>query len=470
MTANPTFFWYDLETFGLNPSYDRIAQFAGQRTDMNLNPVGDPVVLYCKPSMDYLPDPLACLITSITPQETIQKGLPEAEFIEKVNREFSVPNTCVCGFNSIRFDDEFIRNALYRNFFDPYEREWKNMNTRWDILDLVRAAHDLRPENISWPPKNPQNGNPVFKLTELTAANGIDQTGAHDAMVDVRATIAMARLIKSRIPRLFSYFFKLRLKSEVKNMIGMPFAEPSLLTCAAFTSPSGCTSLIAPITPSVSSPNNIICFDLKQDINRLLTADPDSILQTPGIIRVAMNKCPALSPLKILTPELEARLGISRAACMSRYEELRKHPELTVRIREQEEKAKFDQIDDIDFQLYDRFFPDSDRASFGTILATAPSQRLRLNLSFTDKRCPEMLWRHVCRNYPETLDPDNMRKWKSFCSSRLLCPPGEIQCDLQFYERKVAERLASNEVTPEGKAVMQKLREYGASLKSMLFS
>ena len=261
MKNNPTFFWYDLETFGLNPSYDKIAQFAGQRTDSNLNPIGNPIVLYCKPPMDYLPDPLSCLITSITPQETIEKGLPESEFIERINNEFSVPNTCVCGFNSIRFDDEFIRNSLYRNFFDPYQREWKNGNSRWDILDLARAAHDLRPEKIFWPPVNPKTGNPVFKLTELTKANGIDQTGAHDAMVDVRATIAIARLIKNRLPKLFDYFFNLRNKADVKNLIGLPFATPTLLTCAQFTSQTGCTSLITPITPSVNSPNNIICFD-----------------------------------------------------------------------------------------------------------------------------------------------------------------------------------------------------------------
>lgn len=466
----PTLFWYDLETFGLDASYDKIAQFAGQRTDMDLNPIGSPVVLYCKPPMDYLPDPLACLVTSITPQETIEKGLPECEFIERINNEFSQPGTCVCGFNSLRFDDEFIRNALYRNLLDPYEREWKNMNSRWDILDLVRAAHDLRPEKLKWPPKNPATGNPVFKLTELTKANGIDQTGAHDAMVDVRATVAIARLIKEREPRLFSYLFRIRSKTEVKNMIGTPFAVPCLLTSVSFTSPSGCTSMIVPITPSISSPNTMICFDLRQDMTGLLTAPEDSILQTPGIIRVALNKCPALSPLSVLSPEMEARLNINRSACLSRYDMLKQHAELIIKIRKADEAIKFEEVDDSDFQLYSGFFPDSDIAGFELIRKAPPAQKLGLNLRFSDKRCSQLVWRYVCRNYPEALDPDNMRRWKSFCSARLLCPPGNIQNNLQFFERKVKEKLSSDEIPPEGKVVMQRLKEYGDSLKSQIFS
>lgn len=470
MKTTPTFFWYDLETFGLNPSYDKIAQFAGQRTDMDLNPIGDSIILYCKPPMDYLPDPLSCLVTSITPQETIEKGFCEAEFIEKINQEFSVPNTCVCGFNSLRFDDEFIRNALYRNFFDPYQREWKNFNSRWDILDLVRAAHDLRPQDINWPPKNPKTGNPVFKLTELTKANDIDQTGAHDAMVDVRATIAVAKLVKTKAPRLFSYFFKLRSKTEVKNLIGTPLSTPSLLTCASFTSPTGCTRLICPITPSVSSPNNIICFDLSQDVNVLLSAPQETLLQSPGIIRVALNKCPALSPISVLNEEIATRLGINTKACLASYNQLKQHPELIASIREAESRNEFTDVDDPDFQIYSGFFSDSDLHNFEIIRKTPPSQRIRLNLSFNDKRCPKMLMRHVCRNYPEALDPDTMRKWKSFCSSRLLCPPGDIQNNLQFYERKIQEKLESTDIDPEGKLVMQKLREYGDQLKDLVFT
>ena len=460
-----SFFWYDLETFGLNPSYDRIAQFAGQRTDLDLNPIGDPVILYCKLSADYIPDPAACLVTGITPQEVKAKGLPESEFIEKINNLFSVPGTCVCGFNSLRFDDEFIRNTLYRNFLDPYQREWKNGNSRWDILDLVRACHDFRPEGINWPGPS-EKGNPVFKLTEMTAANNIEQIGAHDAMVDVNATIAVARLIKRVQPRLFNHYLGLRSKVEAKNYLNpQDTPKPVLHTCAAFTNPKGCTSLIVPITPHVTNENSIVCFDLTKDIAPLLSAKSEDVFKVNGVIKVAVNKVPFLARPNALKSADYQRLGIDFAACMSRYEEITKHrTELIVKIRANADD-EFQSPDDPDFQIYSKFFSDYDKRLFSVIRQTPPEQRLNLKLDFEDPRCSQMLWRHVCRNYPLVLDEQNLAKWKSFSSTRLLCPPGDPINDINFVSRKIDEKLSDTSLDARQKEILSKLREYILSLK-----
>jgi exodeoxyribonuclease-1 len=175
-----TLLWYDLETFGRNPRYDRIAQFAAIRTDDRFVPMEEPVVLYGKLSPDYLPDPLACLITGITPQEANSKGLCEAELVRAIDVHLSRPGTCALGYNTIAFDDEFIRNLYYRNFHDPYKREWADGNSRWDILDLARAARDLRPEGIHWPVT--EDGKPTVKLELLTQANHLSHEHAHDAL------------------------------------------------------------------------------------------------------------------------------------------------------------------------------------------------------------------------------------------------------------------------------------------------
>ena len=460
-----SFFWYDLETFGLNPSYDRIAQFAGQRTDLDLNPIGDPVILYCKLSADYIPDPAACLVTGITPQEVKAKGLPESEFIEKINNLFSIPGTCVCGFNSLRFDDEFIRNTLYRNFLDPYQREWKNGNSRWDILDLVRACHDFRPEGINWPGPS-EKGNPVFKLTEMTAANNIEQIGAHDAMVDVNATIAVAKLIKRVQPRLFNHYLGLRSKVEAKNYLNpQDTPKPVLHTCAAFTNPKGCTSLIVPITPHVTNENSIVCFDLTKDIAPLLSAKSEDVFKVNGVIKVAVNKVPFLARPNALKSADYQRLGIDFAACMSRYEEITKHrTELIVKIRSNADD-EFQSPDDPDFQIYSKFFSDYDKRLFSVIRQTPPEQRLNLKLDFEDPRCSQMLWRHVCRNYPLVLDEQNMAKWKSFSSTRLLCPPGDPINDIYFVSRKIDEKLSDTSLDARQKEILSKLREYMLSLK-----
>nr|GFC99807.1 hypothetical protein [Tanacetum cinerariifolium] len=115
------------------------------------------------------------------------------------------------GYNTLRFDDEMTRYSLYRNFFDPYGREWQGGNSRWDLIDVVRTAYALRPEGIVWPE---EEGRVTLKLERLTAANGIDHGQAHDALSDVRATIALARLIRDKQPKLYDYLFQLRSKHK----------------------------------------------------------------------------------------------------------------------------------------------------------------------------------------------------------------------------------------------------------------
>jgi exodeoxyribonuclease-1 len=462
-----TIFWYDLETFGLDSHYDRIAQFAGQRTDLELNPIGEPVVYYCNLSSDYLPDPLSCLITGITPQEVNKKGICENDLIARINEEFSVPNTTVAGFNNIRFDDEFIRNALYRNFLDPYKREWENSCSRWDIIDLVRAAYDLRPEGITWPQRKAETGNPTFKLTALTEANGIDQVGAHDALVDVNATIAIARLVKNQQPRLYSYYYDLRKKAKVKEIVVTPFGEPVLYTASFFSTKEGCSRLIVPLTPLPDNGNSILCFDLSKDIAPLFQATAETIMHVDGVFTLAVNKCPFVSKASVLTDKLAVKLGIDKELAYFRYRQICAQPKLLLLGREY--KDSFEPVKDADFLLYDGFFPDSDHKRFELIRKAEPKDKLSLNLSFDDPRSSQLLFRHVCRNWEGILDEETKTKWRSFCANRILNPPGDIKVNWEFYRRKVDEKLASNDTLPEEKLVLAKLKEYGSELEKKIF-
>ena len=191
MTAQ-TFLWHDYETFGAVPRRDRPSQFAAIRTDAALNEIGEPLMIYCKPAPDYLPSPEATLITGITPQLCLERGLPEHEFAAQVERAFSQPGTIGVGYNTIRFDDEVTRFLFWRNLIDPYAREWQNECGRWDLLDVVRLTYALRPDGIQWPKK--EDGSASFKLEDLAKANGLLHESAHDALSDVRATIAPAAL------------------------------------------------------------------------------------------------------------------------------------------------------------------------------------------------------------------------------------------------------------------------------------
>ena len=464
----PTIFWYDIETFGLDSRYDRISQFAGQRTDLELRPIGEPVVFYVRLSDDYLPDPLSCTITNITPQMVNKSGMCEAEAIKRINGEFSKPKTTVAGFNNIRFDDEFIRNALYRNFYDPYRREWEGGNSRWDIIDLVRAAYDLRPQGITWPPAKEGTGNPTFRLTALTEANNIDQEGAHDALVDVRATIAIARLIKEKQPRLYDYAFALRTKVRVKQIAKAPFGQPVLYTTPIFTKNQGCSRLVTPITHLKGNANAIICFDLSKDITPLLTAEANELLKVDGVVILSINKCPFISPLSVLTDELAVKLDIDKKGALLRHKELVKHPELLLKARSIDES--YEGVDDVDFMLYDGFFGDADQRRFEIVRGADPKEKLSLNLPFEDRRVADLLFRHVGRNWPEALDGEQMARWKSFCANRLLNPPGTTKMNLAFYTRKIAERLQSVETEASEKKILAELKSYGEELEKRVFS
>ena len=298
--ARPTFLFHDYETFGTHPALDRPAQFAAIRTDDEFNIIGEPEVFYCKPADDYLPQPGAVMVTGITPQEAREKGVNEAEFARRIHDLFTVPNTCVVGYNNIRFDDEVTRNIFYRNFYDPYAWSWQNRNSRWDLLDIMRACYALRPEGINWPEN--EEGLTSFRLEHLTRANGIEHSNAHDAMADVYATIAMAKLVKSAQPRLFEYLLSHRSKQKLMTLIDVPQMKPLVHISGMFGAWRGNTSWVAPLAWHPDNRNAVIMVDLAGDISPLLELDSDTLrerLYTPKNDRAAAslaNSVPRCTP------------------------------------------------------------------------------------------------------------------------------------------------------------------------------
>lgn len=447
-----TIYWHDYETFGANPSRDRPAQFAGIRTDLELNIVGEPDTFYCRLAEDYLPAPEAILITGITPQLVNSKGLLEKEFMARINNIFSVANTCVAGYNSLRFDDEVTRYGFYRNFIDPYAREWRNGNSRWDIIDLVRACYALRPEGINWPER--EDGSPSFKLEHLTLANGLGHEKAHDAMSDVYATIALARLIREHQPRLFDYYFGLRKKTAVADQLDVLNMTPLVHVSSKIPATQGCTTLIAPVTYHPVNRNAVICVNLNMDISPLLELEVNDIHRRMYTARedlsedelpipvklVHLNKCPFIAPTKTLSDDRAATLGIDKAFAREQFRKLRQSSELRqklVALYEIEHEAS---ITDPDRMLYSGgFFSDADRNKMEIIRNTAPQNLAALDLQFDDARLPEMLFRYRARNYPALLNYQESLRWREFCKQRLSDPDYVLRLE------NLMEETAANE-------------------------
>jgi len=428
---SPSIYWHDYETFGINPKTDRPSQFAGIRTDLNLNIISDPLMIYAKPSDDFLPDPQACLITGITPQLAKEKGIIEVEFIKTILTEFSRSNTCVAGYNSLRFDDEFTRYTLYRNLLPAYDREWQNGNSRWDIIDLVRVTHALRPDGINWPTY--EDGTPSYRLEHLTKANGLSHEAAHDALSDVTATIAVAKLIKEKQPALYDYYFNNRLKREVAKRIDVVNKKPILHTSSMFPREFYCTALVVPLIQHPTNSNGIVCFDLRHDPSDLITLSSSEIRERlyskadslpEGQSRIPLktihlNKCPVVVPAKI-DHYVESRLSIDKQKSFEHLEMIRRSEHLEQKLIEVFKHNPFEPETDPDQSLYSGgFFSDRDKQQMATIHQLDPYALVDKSFDFADDRLDEMLFRYRARNYPETLLPDEQEKWQNFRVERL---------------------------------------------------
>lgn len=428
----PSIYWYDFETFGNEPRRDRASQFAGIRTDEDLNIIGEPLVIYCKPANDFLPNPMACLITGITPQKAAAEGLTESEFCSRILAEFAQPQTCTAGYNSIRFDDEVTRQLLYRNFHDPYEREWKNGNSRWDIIDMVRLCAAIRPDGINWPRK--EDGRNSFRLEDLTQANSIEHAEAHDALSDVLATIELAKLIKRQQPKLFDYVYGLRSKQKVQAEIDLTTRKPVLHVSGMYSASSGRLALVMPLCPHPQNSNGVIVYDLREDPADLQNLDAAEIrkrLFTPrdelpeGAQRIPLkvihyNRCPVVTSPAVLGPERAEQYGIDLDRCRAHWEALQNMPSLVSRLQKAYRGETAEQESDPDFMIYSGgFFSDQDKELMQLVRATAPGEIGRLDLPFKDSRLSEMLFRFRARNYPETLRPEEKERWHEFRLARL---------------------------------------------------
>ncbi|MEJ7688674.1 MAG: exodeoxyribonuclease I [Variovorax sp.] len=431
-----TFLWHDYETFGAVPRRDRPSQFAAIRTDAELNEIGDPLMLYCKPAPDYLPSPEACLITGITPQLCLERGVPEHQFAAQIEQAFSQPGTVGVGYNTIRFDDEVTRFLFWRNLIDPYAREWQNECGRWDLLDVVRLTHALRPDGIEWPTK--PDGMQTFKLADLARANGLLHESAHDALSDVRVTIALARLIRNKQPKLFDFALGLRRKDRVASELGLPAtretARPFLHVSGMFPAERGCLGVMWPLASHPTNKNEVITWDLAHDPSELRdldvqtlrlrlftrTADlPEGVQRLP-VKGIHLNKSPmVVGNLKTLSPEMAARWSIDLDTAMRHAEIARGLPDMSAiwpQVYERPREAALD----VDEDLYGGFVGNADRRRLTQLRSLPPAELARTRTGFDDPRLEELVFRFKARNWPETLDEAEAERWEAHRAARLL--------------------------------------------------
>ena len=472
-----TFLWHDYETFGVEPRRDRPAQFAAIRTDADLNEIAEPLMIYCQPANDYLPNPEACLITGITPQACLHQGLPEFEFAARIEAAFSVPGTVGVGYNTIRFDDEVTRFLFWRNLIDPYAREWQNDCGRWDLMDVARMAYALRPEGIQWPSK--ADGSPSFKLEHLTQANGLQHEAAHDALSDVRATIALARLIKRQQPRLIDFAFSLHKKDRVAQELGLPTAlaqaKPFLHISGSTPAARGCLAMLQPLATHPGNKNEVICWDLAHDPSELASLDvetakmrlftrkselPEGMSRLP-LVTVALNKSPmVVGNLKTLRPEMAERWGVDLAQGQAFAAAAQALPDLSHLWRSLYARAPEAPVD-VDESLYAGFLTPADRRRLHHLRSLSSEELALDRTGFDDPRLAELVFRYRARNFPTTLSPEEAERWEAHRAARLFEGEGGARKLDDFFAQidRLTEQFG-DEGDERGEAILGALYDY----------
>lgn len=470
-----TFYFYDLETSGVKPQSARIMQFAGQRTSLTLDPIGEPDNILIKLSNDVLPDPDAILITGITPQSTLLEGVTEAEFLRYFYDNIATADTIFVGFNNVRFDDEFMRYLNYRNFYDAYEWCWKDGRSRWDVLDLVRMTRALRPDGIKWPFAT--DGKPSNALGLLTSINGLTHENAHDALSDVLATINVARLIRNKQTKLFDYLLSMRDKNEVKKLANS--GRPFVYTSGKYPSLYDKTTVVAALGEHTGK-QGVLVFDLRFDPNLLEDKSPEQLakLWTERqedetkrfpIKTLQFKRCPAVAPLSVLDGDTKTRLNIKDSEINNNLKSLGAMPNLYDNcvkaleiLEKQRQTGMFSSEYDVDTQLYEGFFGDEDRNKMGVVRAADKTTISALDIEFNDDRLNKLLPLYKARNYPSVMSDEDRAMWEDLRRKKIL--GSKDSSPISKYFIRLNEIAGRKGVDSKTQYLLQELQLYGESI------
>jgi len=470
-----SFYFFDLETSGFRAREDRIMQFAGQRTDMDLKPIGEPDNILVKLTDDILPQPEAVLVHGIPPQTTKAEGITEAELIKYLTSQVFLPDTIMVGFNNLRFDNEFMRFTLWRNFTDAYEWSWKNGSSTWDLLDLVRMTRALRPDGIKWP--FAPDGKPSNKLEFLSSVNKLDHANAHDALSDVNAAIELAKLLKTKQPKLFDYLLKIRGKNKVAPIVTS--GKPFIYTSGRYPAEWEKTTIVTMVAPHPQQEAALV-YDLRIDPDEFKDLSPAELAKrwqdrdkdAPyfPVKELKFNRCPAIAAdLRVLDDAAEKRLKLHKKLIESHYQKLQKLEDFGDKLAEALEimrpKRQPEMVIDemkVDGALYDGFINDSDKSKMRVVRAANAEELADLHLDFADDRLKFLLPLYKARNYPTSLTPGEQELWEKFKTRRLL--DGDENSLAASYFKKVSELLAGVGTNGQAKYLLEELQLYGESV------
>ena len=430
-----SFLFFDFETDGKGFASCRPVQFAAIRTDLALNPIGEPTMLFMRPPIDRLPSPHAIAVHKKAPWEQ-EAGLPEGAFARAIQALVEEPGTICVAHNGHSFDYKVLQHLLYRNILPPYDWMHSAGRSRFDTLPLLRGVHAFSPGAMPFAAR--EDGGVSYKLDLTAAANGIDASSAHDALADVETMISLFERARSAAPAVTKHYFSLRFKSNVDEVL-----QEAMFWLLLPTNPAAqkCASLYTRL--GVTDRSEVVLWDLRVNPRVFIDVTPeelvlrqfskdDALLEMgavrPGLQPIRANQAPFVAPVDMAHSVLWDDAELNATDVDRNLAWLSDHQRLTeswVEAYQSRKNAFTAENEDVEEQLFGDLIlgPDEGRlrrlrqrlARDGSLGEPVDVRKMH----FDDGRLSEICFRFIARNYPHRLTAKGKQYWELFVSRRL---------------------------------------------------
>ena len=418
-----SFVVYDVETTGLTKGFDQIVQFAAVRTDSALK-ITEEFQIRCRLMRHVIPSPEAMHVTGVRIEQLLDISLPSHYgMVTEIHRilESWCP-TLFLGYNSLSFDEEFLRQAFYQCLYSPFLTNTQG-SARADILNLCRLTVALRPDVIK--PAIDKHGRTIFKLKALAETNGIAALSPHNTMADVSTTLTLCQIIRNRAPEIWSQFLKFSQKASVESFIT---EEDAFLIWETFGN-NHCARVVTPIGKHSELAIRHYCLDVSADLDTLRGMSDNALISlckgaARPIVTVRTNAAPTLWALYDAPQE---HLGTfeNEEEISEQVAQLREDRPFLERLRKAAQAAEptYPPSAHVEEQFYERGFPPPQDEALMQRFQVAPwEERPGLALQFSDARYRRLALRLIYLERPNLLGIKHRCAVDEEIRKRLLSP------------------------------------------------
>ena len=456
-----TYLFYDIETTGLNKCFDQVIQFAAIRTDLALKEL-ERYECYIKINQDVLPSPMAFITHRISLSTLEEKGVNELEAMVQIHKLFNIPGTISVGYNTLRFDDEFLRFSFYRNLLPPYTHQYANGCSRMDIYPMTVMYHLYKKERLNWPENN-------LKLENISRKNNFADGAAHNAMTDVIATLNLARCLHQDIKvwdYLIGFFDKQIDQERYQQLVGQKnhHLPIGIMIDGKFGPEQNYQCAVTPIGTHHHYKNQQLW--LRLDFAKLNDAKPDDFIQYTHVISKKTGEPGLILPMK--TRFLQPYLIKQQPFIVEMASRLTQNKALFERISSYYQNYTYPKVANLDVGagLYENgFLSYQDQNTCKQIHQSAPQEKMAAIRKLSEFYLQELGIRMIGRHFHGFLNQEEKKSYQEYIN--LINSEDNHLSDYvgrQRFTRKIAfqeiQTLLSQQLDNEQQLILKELSNY----------